>query len=244
MVQLFEPAKSQPLRDLGGIMLRKIVARFGQEFVELSCEGDGRGTAAEETQAIFRRMSAELGAFGLTLDHVLRTRLWGRDRASRDAGSVVRVDILSGGARSASSSYIAPDRFERPDSRVIVDLLALKSASAVKQVHENDPPRTPIRYLTVGPLVVLSGMTCQLANLDEQLADIMPRVGAALNEAGCDWSKIVHMSGYLHRSQTPEALKAGIARFANPMPRELEIAFVDGYSQERKLIEIETTALR
>ena len=226
-------------------MLRKIVGRFDSDFVELSCEGDGRGTAEEEARAVFRRMGDELGAFGLTLGHVLRTRLWGRDRPSRDAGSNVRSATLSGPARAASSSYIAPDRFERPDARIALDLVALKtSAPPLKEIRENDPPRTPIRYLTVGPLVVLSGMTSQLPSLDEQLDNILPRIGAALVEAGSGWDKVTQMSGYLHRSQAPEALKAGIARHTGALPRALDIAFVDGYSAEHKLIELETTALR
>lgn len=226
-------------------MFKKVTSWLGREFVELSCEGDGRGSATDEAQAIFRRMSDELGPFGLSLDHVIRTRLWGRDRASRDAGSDVRFRTLAGGARAASSSYIAPERFDNPQGRVALDLVALKTSPAPsKTIRENEPPRMPIRYMTIGDLVVLSGMTSQLPTLDEQLANILPRIGAALTEAGSGWNKVGLLSCYLHRSQSPDALKAGIAKWTTAAPAKLEIGFADGYSAPDKLIEIETTAIR
>jgi enamine deaminase RidA (YjgF/YER057c/UK114 family) len=226
-------------------MLKKTIGWLDREFIELSCEGDGRGTPKDEARAIFSRMSDELGAFGLTLDHVVRTRLWGRDRPSRDAGSEVRFQTLAGGARAASSSYIAPERFDNPNGRVALDLVALKTTpTPTKTIRENEPPRTPIRYLTIGDLVVLSGMTSQLPTLDEQLANILPRIGAALQEAGSGWGKVGLMSCYLHRSQSPEALKAGLAKWTTAAPARLEIGCADGYSAPDKLIEIETTATR
>lgn len=227
-------------------MLKKVTRWLDREFVELSCEGDGHGSAAEEAHAIFLRMSNELRHFGLSLDHVIRTRLWGRDRASRDAGSTVRFATLAAGARAASSSYISPERFDSPSGRIALDLVALKTpATPVKTIRENEPPRVPIRYMTIGDLVILSGMTNQQPSLDAQLADIMPRIGAALTEAGSGWNKVALMSGYLHRGQEPEALKAGIAKWTGGIfPACLEIGFADGYSAPGKLIEIETTALR
>lgn len=226
-------------------MLKRITGWLDREFIELSCEGDGRGTAKEEARAIFRRMSDELGQVGLTLDHVIRTRLWGRDRPSRDAGSDVRFETLAGGARAASSSYIAPERFDNANGRIALDLVALKTAPApIKTIRENEPPRMPVRYLTVGNLIVLSGMTSQLPTLDEQLANILPRIGAALQEAGSGWHKVGLMSCYLHRSQSTDALKAGIAKWTSAAPARLEIGFADGYSAPDKLIEIETTAVR
>lgn len=226
-------------------MLKTITAWRGREFIELSCEGDGHGTATDEAHAVFRRMAEELSQFGLTLDHVIRTRLWGRDPASRDAGSVVRGQTLVGGARAASSSYSTAERFENPRGRIALDLVALKTIPAPrKTIRENEPPRLPIRYMTIGDLVVLSGMTSQLPTLDAQLANILPRIGSALQEAGSDWSKVGLMSCYLHRSQSPEALKAGLAKWTTAAPAKLEIGFADGYSAPDKLIEIETTAVR
>ena len=226
-------------------MLKTITGWLGREFIEISCEGDGQGTAQDEAQAVFARMSGELSQYGMTLDHVIRTRLWGRDRASRDAGSEVRFQTLAGGARAASSSYISPARFDNPKARVALDLVALKTPSApIKIIGENNPPRMPIRYMTIGDLVVLSGMTSQLPTLEAQLANILPRIGQALRDGGSDWHKVGLMSCYLHRSQSPEALKAGIAQWTTAAPAKLEIGFADGYSAPDKLIEIETTATR
>lgn len=41
---------------------------------------------------------------GLSLNNAVRTRLWGTDRESRNQGSNERVRVLSGKARSVSSS--------------------------------------------------------------------------------------------------------------------------------------------
>ena len=226
-------------------MFKTITNWLGRDFIEMSCEGDGQGSAQDEAQAVFARMSGELRHYGMTLDHVIRTRLWGRDRASRDAGSDVRFQTLSGGARAASSSYISPQRFENPKGRVALDLVALKCAPAPhKVIRENEPPRMPVRYMTIGDLVVLSGMTSQLPTLEAQLANILPRIGQALSEAGSGWHKVGLLSCYLHRSQSPEALKAGLAKWTTATPAKLEIGFADGYSAPDKLIEIETTATR
>ena len=61
----------------------------------------------------------------------------------------MRFQTLAGGARAASSSYIAPERFDSPNGRVALDLMALKTTPApAKAIRENEPPRTPIREPT------------------------------------------------------------------------------------------------
>ena len=115
---------------------------------KFSCEGNAEGTAAEETQEIFRRFDVELEGMGLSLENTVRTRLWGRDRQSRDLGSGQRVMVLSGKARSASSSYIDPDHFES-DAKVSLDLLAMRPVrpQVDKILKEYEPPTVPLRYL-------------------------------------------------------------------------------------------------
>ena len=122
-------------------MRKKIFPWLGREFVALSCEGNAEGTATEETQDIFRRIDSELKRMGLSLENTVRTRLWGRDRESRDLGSEQRVKILSGNARSASSSYIAPDHFDS-NSKVSIDLVAMRPVgpAADKILKEYHPP--------------------------------------------------------------------------------------------------------
>jgi enamine deaminase RidA (YjgF/YER057c/UK114 family) len=173
----------------------------------------------------------------------VRSRLWGRDRESRDAGSNERVKALSGNARSASSSYISPSHFDSP-ARVAVDLIAMRPSAPnnVKRVVEYDPPIVPIRFLVYERFVVLSGVTAVLPTLEEQFADILPRIAGSLEDGGSSWAKVERVSFYLHRSQTIEAIKELFSRHVKAVIPQTEYVFVDGYSAPGKLCEIEVTA--
>ena len=129
-------------------MRKRLFLWLGREFIELSAEAKPAAGATEEAQALFRRFDQELRGHGLSLDNTVRTRLWGKDRESRDLGSAERVKILSGKARSASSSFISPSHFDS-DARVAVDLLAMRPSrpDLPKVLKEYDPPITPLRYL-------------------------------------------------------------------------------------------------
>jgi enamine deaminase RidA (YjgF/YER057c/UK114 family) len=179
----------------------------------------------------------------LSLANTVRSRLWGRDRESRDQGSNQRVKVLSGKARSASSSYISPIRFDS-NAKVAIDLLAMRPSrsDAEKVLKEYDPPIVPLRYLTYDSVVVLSGVTTVLATLDEQLDNILPRIEDSLRNAGSSWDRVVKISFFLHRSQKLETLKELFsARVAAKIPA-MEYSFVDGYSSAGKLCEVEVTA--
>lgn len=223
--------------------MRKAVRHWcGQDFVALSSEGRPGMDAGEETADIFRRMEAELEGFGLSLNDTVRTRLWGRDRKSRDAASAVRRATLDGPARSASSSYIAPGHFDS-EGNVALDLFAMRPPpGAAKTIEEFDPPRTPLRYLTLGPMVVLSGFSAELPTLADQVADILSRITPTLKHAGTSWEHTCLVSCIMHRSKTVAELQAEFVK-AVPTPiANFEFGFVDGYSSEGKLIEIEVTA--
>jgi enamine deaminase RidA (YjgF/YER057c/UK114 family) len=224
-------------------MRTKIFPWLGREFVALSCEGNAEGTAAEETQDIFRRFDGELKGMGLSLENTVRSRLWGRDRESRDLASGQRVKVLSGKARSASSSYIAPDRFDS-DARVSIDLVAMRPVrpQADKMLKEYEPPIVPLRYLVYDSIVFLSGVTAVLPNLEDQMADILPRIQGSLTDAGTSWDKAVKVSFYLHQSQNLETLKKLFEATVKTKIPQMEYAFVEGYSSEGKLIEVEVTA--
>jgi enamine deaminase RidA (YjgF/YER057c/UK114 family) len=185
----------------------------------------------------------ELKAHGLSLGNTVRSRLWGRDRESRDLGSDERVKILSGKARSASSSYIAPGHFDS-DAKVAVDLLAMRPTepSMAKRVVEYDPPIVPIRFLVYDSIVVLSGVTAVLPTLEDQLNNIIPRITASLTDGGSSWDKVARVSFYLHRSQTIENLKALFAGHVTAKIPQMEYVFVDGYSSPGKFCEVEVTA--
>ncbi len=224
-------------------MRKKIFPWLGREFVALSCEGNAEGTAIEETQDIFRRFDGELKGTGLSLENTVRSRLWGRDRESRDLASGQRVKILSGKARSASSSYIAPDHFDS-DARVSIDLVAMRPVrpQADKMLKEYEPPIVPLRYLVYDSIAFLSGVTAVLPNLEDQMADILPRIQGSLTDAGTSWDKAVKVSFYLHRSQNLETLKKLFEATVKTKIPQMEYAFVEGYSSEGKLIEVEVTA--
>jgi enamine deaminase RidA (YjgF/YER057c/UK114 family) len=224
-------------------MRKKIFTWLGKEFVELSGETKPAATATIEAQELFQQFDQELKSHGLSLDNTVRSRLWGRDRQSRNLGSDARVKILSGKARSASSSYIAPGHFDSP-AKVAVDLLAMRPSepNAAKRVVEYDPPIVPIRFLVYDSVVVLSGVTTVLPTLEEQLDNILPRIHGSLTDAGSSWEKVARVSFYLHRSQALENLKTLFARRVTAKIPQMEYCFVDGYSSEGKFCEVEVTA--
>ena len=224
-------------------MRERIFTWLGKEFVELSGEAKPAANATSEAQEIFQRFDQQLRSHGLSLDNTVRSRLWGRDRQSRDLGSNERVKVLSGKARSASSSYIAPDHFDTP-AKVAVDLIAMRPAqpSAAKRIVEYDPPIVPIRFLTYENVVVLSGVTTVLPTLEAQLDNILPRIQGSLTDGGSSWDKAARVSFYLHRSQTIENLKTLFQRRVKAQIPQMEYCFVDGYSSEGKFCEVEVTA--
>jgi enamine deaminase RidA (YjgF/YER057c/UK114 family) len=224
-------------------MRKRIFLWLGKEFVELSGEAKAAATATEEAHELFGRFARELQSHGLSLDNTVRSRLWGRDRESRDQGSNERVKILAGKARSASSSYIAPIHFDS-NAKVAIDLLAMRPSrsNAEKFLKEYDPPIVPLRYLIYDSVVVLSGVTTVLATLDEQLDNILPRIEDSLKSAGSSWDRVMKVSFFLHRSQRVETLKELFSTRVTAKIPAMEYAFVDGYSSEGKLCEVEVTA--
>lgn len=224
-------------------MRKKLFTWLGHDFVELSAEAAPASNPTVEAQQLFERFDGELRKHGLSVDHTVRSRLWGRDRQSRDLGSTARVKALSGKARSASSSYICPGHFDS-NANVAVDLIAMRSArpEQQKRIVEYDPPIVPIRFLVLDSVVVLSGVTTVLPTLAEQFDNIIPRITGSLADAGSSWDKVARVSFYLHRSQTIDNLKELFASHVKPKNAQFEYCFVDGYSSEGKFCEVEVTA--
>ncbi|HTN71552.1 MAG TPA: hypothetical protein VMO00_10735 [Methylomirabilota bacterium] len=224
-------------------MRKKIFHWLGKEFVALSAEGKPGESATAEARRLFQSFDEELRSVGLSLDNTVRSRLWGRDRASRDQGSIERSKALSGKARSASSSFISPIHFDS-DAHVAIDLLAMRPSrsDAQKLLKEYDPPITPLRYLTYDSVVVLSGVTAVLPTLEAQMADILPRIEGSLKDAGSSWERAAKASFLLHRSQKFETLNQLFQKHVKVKIPQMEYFHVDGYSSEGKLIEVEVTA--
>ena len=224
-------------------MRKQVLTWLGKEFLFLSAEAKPGATATEETAEIFTRFQKELSELGLSLDNTVRTRLWGRDRESRDSANDERFKTLSGKARSVSSSYYSPSHFDS-QARVALDLLALKPSRTglAKVLKEYDPPVIPLRYLIYDSVVFLSGVTAILPTLEEQLANILPRISESLRDAGSSWDKAAKVSLHLHRSQSLDKLRQIFRQTVKNEIPQMEYAFVDGYSNPGKLIEIEVTA--
>src|SRR5918993_311651 len=224
-------------------MRKRIFSWLDRDFVELSAEAEPGASAALEAQELFHRFNEELKPQGLSLDNTVRSRLWGRDRESRNLGSDERVKVLSGKARSASSSYIAPDHFDS-DAKVAVDLLAMKPSrpGMEKRVVEYDPPIVPIRFLVYDSVVILSGVTTVLPTLEEQFDNILPRITGSLKDGESSWERVARVSFYLHRSQTIDNLNRLFNERIEAPAAQREYCFVDGYSSVGKLCEVEVTA--
>jgi enamine deaminase RidA (YjgF/YER057c/UK114 family) len=224
-------------------MRKKFFTWLGKDFIELSGEAKPGASASSEASALFRRFDQELKTHKLSLDNTVRTRLWGRDRESRNLGSDERVKVLSGKARSASSSYIAPDYFDS-DAKVAVDLLAMKPSrqDVQKRIVEYDPPIVPIRFLVYDSVVVLSGVTTVLPILEAQLDNILPRITGSLKDGGSSWERVARISFYLHRSQSIDNLNRLFNDRIKAPAAQREYCFVDGYSSLGKLCEVEVTA--
>jgi enamine deaminase RidA (YjgF/YER057c/UK114 family) len=228
--------------------LRKRVFNWqGQRFVYLWIEGEPGLPLERQSQNLFERAGAELAAHGLALDrNVVRSRVFGRTRAARDAASLARGQAFAGQARAATSSFISPAHFTGA-ADVALDLYAMAAPTegVPRKVTEMDPPQPFIRHLVWGPLVFHAGMTNEhFPTLREQCAEILPRAGARLQENGCDWRNVVRISFFLHQSQDADALLAHVAALAPVKLDEAEIEFVEGYSRPGKLVEIEITARR
>src|SRR5262245_57887975 len=128
----------------------------GHEITFVSAEGNPSiADTVEQTRDIFRRLDEALQTQGLSLRDTIRTRLWARDRPTRDLSSKVRVAILTGASRSASSSFIAPSYFES-DAGVAIELWAMRpaGASSQKKLVEYEPAVVPLRYLERDGLIV------------------------------------------------------------------------------------------
>jgi hypothetical protein len=115
-----------------------------------------------------------------------------------------------------------------------------------KVIRENEPPRTPIRYMTLGPLLILSGQTAVLPTLEIQVTtNILPRITEYLAEAKSGWDRVANVSCCLHKSQSPDEMRRLFKQMVQIEPPRFEIInCVEGYSAEGKLVEIEVTATR
>ena len=213
-----------------------------QEFVSLSWEGSGNGTVEDETRELLLLCAEHLRALGLTLEDVVRTRMFARDMDSWLAGNQERRRILTGKARSVSSSHIWTGRLGAK-ARVSIDLLAMypPATGAEKVMREYDPPAFPLRSMALGGILFLSGMTdITHATFDEQFPVIIQRMTDTLSDGGASWQDVKRASFLLHHEESLAMLRARFrAAVSADIPR-LDYSFVG--TRQGKRIEIELTA--
>lgn len=213
----------------------------GREFVSISAEAAPNVPADQGMRDLLARFDAELRRSGLSLDDTVRTRLWARDRESRDKASAARLKVLSGPARSSSSSFISEGYFES-DANVALQLWAMApTGPEAKTVQEYDPPRSPLRYMTWDSAVFLSGVTSEAATLEEQLSSILTDIERTLEEAATSWRDVVRASCFLKRGENFDLVKRALGA---ELPYEVEYSYVDGFAGVSGLLEIEITAFK
>lgn len=225
-------------------MRKKIFSWLGREFIELSGEAWPGASVAEETKELFHRFEQELKGHGLSLENTVRTRIWGRDREARNLATGARSKILSASAKASSSSYISPSYFDS-DVKVALDLLAMRPShpDAERKPVEFEPPRNYLCYLRYDSLVFCSGFTSDADTLENQVPEVLWTLANALAVAGTNWSKVIKLSLFLHRSQNLDVLKDLLANGPKLDVPQVEFSFVDGYAGEKSLLEVEATAV-
>ena len=220
----------------------KVYPWLGQQFVELSWEGNGEGTVEDETRELFARFAEHLKPFGLTFDNLARTRMFVRDMDSWYAGVHERAVILKGNARSVSSSHIWPDRLG-PKARVAVDVMAMAPPPSPEEkvFKEYDPPTIVLRRMNWGGLLFLSGVTDMTHwTFDEQLPVIVKRLTDTLADGGGSWDKVQRATFLLHHEEKLDHLRTSFAKLVGAQIPELEYTFVG--TRQGKRLEVELTA--
>ena len=225
-------------------MRTRLINAMGERFVHVVVHGTAGAPLAQQAASVFDAADAALRASGLSLDHAVRSRVFGCSRDARTAVSDMRFKTLTGAARAATSSFIAPALMPAGVD-VALDLFAMyPPAKAERIVREQEPRQSFIRWLRWGPMVFLAGQTSELPTFSEQVDEILARVPGLLEEAGRGWPQVTAVSFFLHRDIAPDVLFAAIAARAPLSLGSVDLEQVDGYSKPGKLIEIEITARR
>lgn len=214
---------------------------WGRECVQVTASADAE-TAAEEARVALESALGALEHAGFSADYVMRSRLFARDAEARRDASDMRLRVLAGARRAASSSYIDPARLPTGAS-VAIQLLAMRPRDprAIKSVREYDPPIAPPMFAACDGVIFLSGNTDVAAGFQVQLARIMAAIDSSLAEAGAAREDVVSVGAYVARAVDPQEAWASV-RTQFPKRIALSLSQVDGYSAPEKLVELEATA--
>ena len=121
-----------------------------RELVHVAVAGAPGGSVDLQARDAIARAVAEVEKAGVPAGHIVRSRLWGRDAEARTRASNVRLEVLAGQRRAASSSFIDPQRLPA-GSDTMIELWALVSRAApdAKVIREYDPPIPPPQLIVL-----------------------------------------------------------------------------------------------
>lgn len=215
----------------------------GRELMHVAVAGTpGKPVEAQSREAITRAVE-DIGRAGLPERHIVRSRLFARDAAARQAASNARLDVLAGERRAASSSFIDPQRLAA-GSDMMIELYALvaRAGAGPKVIAEYRPPIAPPQFVVLDGLLVLSGDTDRSPGLEQQMASIRAKLDRSLAEGGGRWEQVHSVSVFLARRLPAGAGRAAFAAHFPSLGCPVAFSVVDGYSNAEKLVEVEVTA--
>jgi enamine deaminase RidA (YjgF/YER057c/UK114 family) len=214
----------------------------GRDLFSVSVSGQAEGAVEDETDRAIATAMAEIEAAGFSPDHLVRSRLFARDREARSRASDRRRVLLVGARRASSSSFCDAERLA-VDARMSIDLVAMRPRDGdAKIVREYEPAIAPPMFVTLDGLVFLSGVTDTTPGLPAQILAIRRSIGASLEEAGARLSAARLVSVFLAKEEDPGHALRLIDEAFGPMACPLTLSSVDGYSAPEKRVEIEVTA--
>lgn len=225
-------------------METKLFTWLGREFVEVTGEAKAGVSVESATAELFERFDGALKSQGLSLDNIVRVRVYGRDRQGRTDATLARSKILAGQRRAASSSFITQEWFDSAGAGGL-ELWALRptNAAAQRKPVDFEPARNYLCYLEYDSLLFFSGFTSEAATLTAQVKDVLGTLDSALARAKTDWSKVKKLALLLQRGSNVDDVRQVLAAANRVSVPEIEFTFVDGFAGEKYLVEIEATAL-
>jgi enamine deaminase RidA (YjgF/YER057c/UK114 family) len=202
----------------------------------------GSDIQAQSTTAISRAFS-EIEKAGFKTDHIVRSRIWGRDAATRRIASDVRRLECTGLKRGATASFFDAERLgDGVDMLIDIFALSVKTNDARKVSQEYATPVAAPLFIGLEGMVFLSGNTDTSPKLEDQLVKIRDKIKIALQSSSAQWRQVSLVSAFLSKTMnTLEAQRAIAATFPE-LSCPVTITSVDGFSSPGKLIEIEVTA--
>jgi hypothetical protein len=158
------------------------------------------------------------------------------------AGVNERARILSGKARSVSSSHIRPDRLGSK-ARIAVDLMAMvpPASGDKKRLREYEPQTNVLRSLTWGKILFCSGQSDMTTpTFDEQFPLIIRRLSDTLSDGGSSWQKVERASFFLHHEESLDKLRESFRCAVSARIPNVDYTLID--TRQGKRLEIELTS--